>query len=146
MFGKKKKKEEQPKTYDYTKWEDDLGFLTLTITRKLNIAKEFNLKILGDQLREDNAFIGDKDITDLYQSTTADIYDTLSENYKNYLIDKYFGTEKALIAFIAETVIEELITTAIEKNNLKIKTKYSKEMVDAISDLNKKSNTKKEEK
>ena len=144
MFGKKK---EQPKpVFDYTKWESDLGFLTLTITRKINIAKEFNLKILGDQLTDDNAFIGDKDITDLYQSTTADIYDSLSETYKKYLIDKYFGTEKAFVAFIAETVIEELIITAIDKNNSKIKTKFSKEMVDAISELNTKSNKKKEEK
>ena len=145
MFGKKKKVE-APKAYDYTKWESDLGFLTLTITRKINIAKEFNLKILGDQLKEDNAFIGDKDITDLYQTTTADIYDSLADAYKQYLIEKYFGTEKAFIAFIAETVIEELIVTAIEKNNLKIKTKYSREMVDAISELNNKSNKKKEEK
>ncbi len=144
MFGKKKK--EEPKVYDYTKWESDLGFLSLTITRKLNIAKEFNLKILADQMREENAFLGDKDITELYENTTADIYDALAESYKKYLIDKYFGSDKALIAFIAETVIEELIVTAIDKNNLKIKTKYSKEMVNAISELNKKANAKKEEK
>lgn len=143
MFGKKKKAE-PVKAYDYTKWEADLGFLTLTITRKINIAKEFNLKLLADQMREDNTFLADKDIADLYQSTTADIYDSLSETYKAYLTDKYFGTEKALIAFIAETVIEELIMTAIEKNNLKIKTKYSKEMVDAISKLNDKTHKKEE--
>ena len=144
MFGKKK--QEPVKTFDYTKWESDLGFLTLTITRKINIAKEFNLKILGDQMTENNAFIGDKDIIDLYQETTNDIYDSLSETYKAYLIEKYFGTDKAFIAFIAETVLEELIVTAIDKNNSKIKTRYSKEMVDAISELNKKTTTKKEEK
>jgi hypothetical protein len=145
MFGKKKK-EPVKVAFDYTKWESDLGFLTLIITRKINIAKEFNLKILGDQMTENNAFIGDKDITELYQDTTNDIYDSLSDTYKTYLIEKYFGTDKAFIAFIAETVIEELIVTAIDKNNSKIKTRYSKEMVDAITELNKKSTAKKEEK
>jgi len=127
----------------YTDWENDFGFLTLVANRKKDIAKEFNIKIYSKQL-DNSSFISDDDINPIIDNLILDIYTTLGDNYKNFLIEKYFGTKESLIAFITEDVYIDMLTSTININNTKLKVSLQNSAMSKISKLN--NNTKKEKK
>lgn len=136
MFSKKKK--EQPSiSYDYTKWESDFGFLILMINRKVGIVNTYDINAFSQILQDKNDFIHDKDIEEIYTQTVNEVYSSLSEKYTAFLIDKYFGTEKALITFIAEAIKEDLTKSAIDANNTKINKQYTQKNIEKLNQLNK---------
>lgn len=123
---------------DYTKWEQDFGYLTLLINRKIEISKRFFLGILSDQLADSKNYIRDEDIQKEFNNIVSEIWNSISDNYKNFLVNKYFKDEQELIKFLAETVYSELVKIAITNNNDKISKIYSAELINKISELNKK--------
>lgn len=123
---------------DYTKWEQDFGYLTLLINRKIEISKRFFLGILSDQLADSKNYIRDEDIQKEFKNIVSEIWNSISDNYKNFLVNKYFKDEQELIKFLAETVYSELVKIAINNNNDKISKIYSAELINKISELNKK--------
>lgn len=123
---------------DYTKWEQDFGYLTLLINRKIEISKRFFLGILSDQLADSKNYIRDEDIQKEFKNIVSEIWNSVSDNYKNFLVNKYFKDEQELIKFLAETVYSELVKIAINNNNDKISKIYSAELINKISELNKK--------
>jgi len=141
MFGKKKQNDKP--IMNYVNWEADFGFLLLMINTKVRYAKTFNIQAFAQLLKNKNDFIHDKDIDgeeneadNVYLETVDEIYSSLSNNYKNYLIEKYFGTEKALITFISESVREDILISAIQENQNKIKKDYAEKSIATVSELN----------
>lgn len=125
LFGepKPRKKKERPAkvTYtDYTNWEKDIGFLTLIMTRKKNISKNFYIGIYATQLKETD-YVRDEDIEDIIVSGVKEVIAELSPAYKAYLVDKYFGSEAELTKFVTEDFYVDLTGAAIEQNRTKIR-------------------------
>lgn len=140
MFGKKKKTQEliqkaQVIATNYTTWEQDFGFLTLLLTREINANKLFVLMPMSKQLDKTSS-IRDEDIVDSVSSVIGNILNTLSENYVNFLINKYFKNYDALVNFIADSVYLEVFKNANEENQNKINVIKSKSLSKAIGDLN----------
>ena len=135
MFSKKKK--EPVIQYDYTKWESDFGFLILMINRKVGIINTYDINTFSQMLQDKNDFIHDKDIDEVYEQAVNEVYSSLSGKYISFLIDKYFGTEKALITFIAEAIKEDLTKAAIDANNTKINKQYTQKNIEKLNQLNK---------
>lgn len=140
MFGKKKKTQEliqraQVAATNYTTWEQDFGFLTLLLTREINANKLFVLMPMSKQLDKTSS-IRDEDIVDSVSSVIGNILNTLSENYVNFLINKYFKNYDALVNFIADSVYLEVFKNANEENQNKINVIKSKSLSKAIGDLN----------
>ena len=123
---------------NYNNWENDFGFLTLVLNRKIQISKQFFITPMSEQVENEKDYIHDTDIEKEYPNIVSDIYNMLSDNYKNFLIVKYFKDESELITFISETVYAELSNFALEKNKKKITREYSKAMINSLSKLNKK--------
>lgn len=127
LFGepkprKPKKRREQPVkvTYtDYTNWEKDIGFLTLIMSRKKNISKNFYIGIYATQLRETD-YVRDEDLEDIIVRGVSEVIAELSPAYKAYLVDKYFGSEAELAKFVTEDFYVDLTGAAIEQNRTKI--------------------------
>lgn len=140
MFIRKKKLNEllkkQNQNFDYTKWESDFGFLTLMINRKVQIAKQFFIIPMSEQV-ESKDFIHDSDLTKEYIKIVNEIWNSLSENYKKFLITKYFRDEKEVLNFLSETVYSELINSSININKEKISKSLSNMVLNTISKLNK---------
>ena len=128
LFGEPRpRKAKQPKqqpvkvTYtDYTNWEKDMGFLTLIMTRKKNISKNFYIGIYATQLKETD-YVRDEDLEDIIVKGVSEVMAELSPAYKAYLTDKYFGSEAELAKFVTEDFYVDLTGAAIEQNRTKIK-------------------------
>lgn|SRR5574344_182056 len=136
MLFHKKKVEPVQKVFDYTKWEADLGFLTLCINRKTKISSDYVIKALSNQLINSNDYVRNEDISPEYVNIVNDVMISLSDNYKNFLIEKYFASEVELIKFVAETVYAALIDAAVLSNNKKMQKQFSDEMSKIILNNN----------
>lgn len=134
MFGKKKKEEMarlSARASNYTDWDKDLGFLTLILTRKKNITKEFLLNTYNMQTTAKNP-LTDADLEEPITNITIDILGSLGKNYKTFLVEKYFGSEERLIEYIAEDVYVDLVGAAIQINKGKaritLNTQFAKKL------------------
>jgi hypothetical protein len=61
----------------------------------------------------------------MYLDVVTEIFSSLSKNYTDYLISKYFSDEKALIEFVSESVYSELVSSAVNANSGKIVSQFS---------------------
>lgn len=134
MF-KKNKKVETTKNFVYTDWEKDFGFLNLIMDRKQNITINFLIKVRNKQLKNKD-YLRDEDIEPLIDEGVKDTLEQIGENYKKYIIDKYFGTEKALISYITEDWYVTLVGATINENNTKIKVNSQKDAIEIVNRLN----------
>jgi hypothetical protein len=149
LFGKKKNKVDstEPKKpeiimYDYREWEEDLGFLTLCISRKTSMIQNYVINIFSQNMSLDkdggtNKFIHDSDIMDAYEKTVKDVINCLSDNYVAYLVSKYFNGRDELIRFVSESVYVNIVNSAISANKDKINKEYLAEFDKQIQKLNK---------
>lgn len=133
------KKQEQPKEkiVDYTNWEKDFGFLMLIISRKKGITKEFLINIY-DKQKPETDYLTDSEIEPIISNIVNEINDQIGEEYKTFLIKKYFGSEENLLKFISEDVYVDLISDAINRNTKKITKTVQKKIVNSISNITKK--------
>lgn len=106
---------------DFSGWESDFGFLMMCMQRELNMTIDMNVKIFAAQLDKPTDYVRDEDMYSPYIKSVNAVYDMLSDHYKQFLIDKYFGSEKMLVTFIAETIYSEIVKAANEANTTKIK-------------------------
>ena len=118
MFGKRKK-EVQP-VLDYSKWENELGFLNLIISRKQNATREFLINIYSNQ-KNNTDYLSDDEIDPVVEKVVIDIMTQISGNYKTFLINKYFGSELALVRYVTEEVYITLVSDAVNRNYNKSK-------------------------
>jgi len=134
-----KKKKEEPKVLftDYTNWDKDLGFLTLLMTRKKNITKNYFINIYSSQLK-DTDYVRDEDLEPIIIKSVNEIIKELSESYKIFLVTKYFGNEKELIKFLTEDFYVELSNAAIVQNTEKIRSNATKKRVIDVNKMNSK--------
>lgn len=110
------------KKYDkFDDWENDFGFLMMCMQRELNMTIDMNVKIFAAQLEKSTDYVKDADMLEPYTKSVNSVYEMMSDQYKQFLIDKYFGGEKMLITFIAETIYSEIVKAANDANNTKIK-------------------------
>jgi hypothetical protein len=137
LFGKKKEELKVKVEYDYTKWQEDLGFLTLLMTRKKNVTKNYFINIYATQLK-DTDYIRDEDLEDVIYNGVSEVVNELSENYKTHLIDRYFKNEKELIKFITEDFYVELTSAAVFQNNEKIRNVAMKKKFENVTQKNRK--------
>ena len=118
MFGKRKK-EVQP-VLDYSKWETELGFLNLIISRKQNATREFLINIYSNQ-KNNTDYLSDDEIDPVVEKVVIDIMTQISGNYKTFLINKYFGSGLALVRYVTEEVYITLVSDAVNRNYNKSK-------------------------
>ena len=134
MFGKKKQKEEILYT-DYTNWDKDLGFLTLLMTRKKNITKNYLITVYATQLK-DTDYIRDEDLEPVIVKSVQELMSELAKSYKTFLITKYFGNENELVKFLTEDFYVELTNAAIVQNAEKIKNNAAKKRAAEVGRMN----------
>lgn len=147
LFSRKRKKPVDDKKAtvvytDYINWDKDLGFLTLLMTRKKNISKNYFINIYATQLK-DTDYIRDEDIVQIIENGVKEVIDELSESYREFLTVKYFKDLQGLIKFITEDFYVDLTNSAIVQNSEKIRGAIVKKRV---VDISKKNNSNKEEK
>lgn len=132
----KKKQIIQPQMpVTYANWEQDFGFLTLIMTRNINMHKAFFIDPYVGQL-DGMGMIKDDDIDDSINQIVEDTYTSLSDNYINFLVSKYFKDRKALLSFISDHVYVEVLKNATSANKDKIAKKYQNKIVKKLNDLN----------
>lgn len=131
------KKPEIKKEPDYTNWEKDFGFLNLVASRKKGISKEFLIATYNRQKAETD-YLTDDEIEPVISKIVLEIVEQLGSNYKNFLIDKYFGTMENMIIYISEDVYVDLISDTINRNVKKITSNLQKKIISTISGMNKK--------
>lgn len=143
LFNKKLKdnnlEKENKNLQDYTNWEKDLGFLNLILNRKKGITKEFLIGIY-DKQKKDKDYLTDEELEPIISRVVNEVSVQIGEPYKNFLIKKYFGTESNLIIFITEDVYVDLVSDAINRNIKKISSTLQKNVLAAVSNLNKPKN------
>jgi len=147
LFSRKRKKPVDDKKAtvvytDYINWDKDLGFLTLLMTRKKNISKNYFINIYATQLK-DTDYIRDEDIVQIIENGVKEVIDELSESYREFLTVKYFKDLQGLIKFITEDFYVDLTNSAIVQNSEKIRGAIVKQRV---VDISKKNTANKEEK
>lgn len=137
-FKKKKKPEQQTQIikYQYSDWDKDLGFLIYILNRKKNIVEKFIIDTYNDQ-KSSNDFLTDEEIEPVVTDICKEVTEGIGENYKKFLIDKYFGSQENLIKYISEDVYVSVVAASIEKNSGKISRVLSKKLVESVSSLNK---------
>jgi len=135
IFNKKKDIKSEILYTDYNNWEKDLGFLTLIITRKKNITKNYYINIYSSQLK-DTDFVRDEDIEPIIIKGVNEVMKELSESYKQFLYTKYFSGEKGLIKFLTEDFYVELTNAAIVQNSEKIKSNATRKRVTDLNRMN----------
>ena len=121
LFNKKQTQQAPAQVEDYTKWQDELGFLFVKMQRKKNIIKNFFIDIFDTQLVKDTDYIRDEDITEQIEKSVFEVYQEIGGRYRKHIIDKYFGSPTELIKFITEDFYVDLTSAAIGKNSKKIR-------------------------
>lgn len=133
MFGKKKI---PPKpVYTYIDWEKDLGFLNLIMSRKQNITINFLIKVRNKQLQARD-YLRDEDIDPLITNGVSETLSEIGDNYKNFLIEKYFGSIENLTKYITEDFYVTLVGSTINENNAKIKLNSQRDAIETVNRLN----------
>lgn len=120
----------------YRDYETDLGFLTLLITRHLNMTKKYVIDPLVDRLNKTD-YLRDEDFKEIHQTITASIMMDMSDQYKLMLCTKYFKDETRLIKFIDDNILFTLQTLAIDANRNRINKTYSEQFNVSVLNLNK---------
>lgn len=139
MFGKKKEiqtTQDDKHIRDYTTWEKDFGFLLLILSRKKGITKEFLISIY-DKQKKDKDYLTDEELEPIITKVVEEVVSQVGENYKKFLIEKYFGTEANFISFITEDVYVDLVSDAIKRNSKKITTTVQNNLLKSLGHLNK---------
>lgn len=132
----RKKTAQTPVFHNYTNSDKELYFLNLILTRKKSITKEFLINVFTTQQSETD-YIRDEDIEEIISKTVSEIITEIGDNYKNFLIFHYFGTEENLIKFIAEDVYVELVSDAINRNGKKAATALARKAAALVTNINK---------
>lgn len=125
------------KEHDYTQTEKEFTFLTLILTRKKNITKEFIINVYTTQ-QADGDYLRDEDIEKTIGKIVDEVVSEIGDNYKNYLIKHYFGSFENLVKYISEDVYIDLVADAINRNSKKSASMLTKKATEVISKLNKK--------
>ena len=131
IFKKKKQTDQPAKPQSYTEWEKDFGFLNLVLTRKKNITKQFLISVFNNQ-KADKDYLSDEELDPIITNTVNEVNSQIGSEYKEFLITKYFGTEKNLLIFITEDVYVDLISDAINRNVKKINNTLKRRVVDNV--------------
>lgn len=129
----------------YSNYEADLGFLSLLITRHVNMAKRFVIDPLNDRLDKKD-FLRDEDVKEIHNNITASIIMDISDQYKTMLITKYFKDETRLIKFIDDNILFTLQNLAIDANKNRIGKTYNDVFQKSVLNLNNINKQKEEEK
>lgn len=136
MFGKKKEPQEvKPIFTNYTDWEKDLGFLNHIMTRKQNISLNFMINVYNKQLSEKD-YIRDEDVEPIIDSDVKETLNDIGDAYKDFLVNKYFGSIENLTKYITQDFYVTLVGSTINTNNNKIKANSQKKALDLIGKLN----------
>ena len=131
IFKKKKQTDQPAKPQSYTEWEKDFGFLNLVLTRKKNITKQFLISVFNNQ-KADKDYLSDEELDPIITNTVTEVNSQIGSEYKDFLITKYFGTEKNFLIFVTEDVYVDLISDAINRNIKKINNTLKRRVVDNV--------------
>lgn len=131
----KKKPVQQPKEPNYKDFNEDLGFLYLVLNRKKEITVRYFINIYAQQ-KTDSDPITDEEIESLVEKQVKDTLNSIGDNYKNFLITKYFGSLNNLISFIAEDVYMDFTTKAIKNNLTKLENRIKVDKIAQILNSN----------
>lgn len=131
IFKKKKQTDQTAKPQSYTEWEKDFGFLNLVLTRKKNITKQFLISVFNNQ-KADKDYLSDEELDPIITNIVNEVNSQIGSEYKDFLITKYFGTEKNFLIFVTEDVYVDLISDAINRNIKKINNTLKRRVVDNV--------------
>jgi hypothetical protein len=136
----KSKTENPPKQFDYSKYDEDFKYLHYIINRERDIALNYILHPMEIQFDE-KLTITDDDVNNVVSDVSEKVLGYLGDNYKTYLVDKYFTTLENLIVYIVEEVQTFLTSHAIVKNFDRAKRNLIKDRQISIFDMNEKNKT-----
>jgi hypothetical protein len=136
----KSKTENPPKQIDYSKYDEDFKYLHYIINRERDIALNYILHPMEIQFDE-KLTITDDDVNNVVSDVSEKVLGYLGDNYKTYLVDKYFTSLENLIVYIVEEVQTFLTSHAIVKNFDRAKRNLIKDRQISIFDMNEKNKT-----
>lgn len=134
IFKKKKTQMKELKFDSYKNWQDDFGLLFHIIEREVSYITKFLIEPYSEQLIDD--YLNDDDIEPLIRETITSIINSLSNNYKMFLEEKYLNSG-SLLDYITKEVFYRLNVAAINSNNKKITKELNKQKIRQIQELNK---------
>ena len=129
----------------YSAWEQDFGFLTLILTRNINMHKVFFIEPYIKQL-DGSGTIKEEEITASIEDIIEAVFSSLSDTYIDFLVKKYFKDQSELLDFISDEVYVEVLKNATDANRAKLNKVYQKNFVKKINTLNNLNKEKKEDK
>lgn len=130
MFNRKKEAQPTPPP-DYTKWEQDFGFLNLILTRKKNITKEYLIGIYQKQ-KSASDYLTDEEIQPIVEDIIQEVINQIGTEYKQFLINKYFGSLENLVRYVSEDVFVDLTSDAIQRNVKKIMATVQRNLITSL--------------
>lgn len=135
MIFRRKKKQPVNINLNYTTWEADFGFLTLLLTKEINANRTFIINPMSTQM-DGYGTIKDSDVSETIEIVATNVLSSLSNNYKQFLLMKYFRDEEALVSFIVTTVYLEIFKASTEANMSKINNIKAKALSKNILKMN----------
>ena len=116
------------------KFDSDMEFLFHLIDYKCTVYINLTLKPLSSI--KDNKLLTDEDLDNAVENIVADIYEILSDSYKNNIY-KYFTVEGFRI-YLVEIVLNTLTVFISKDNSVKIRSMNKKNLTDINEEDNNK--------
>lgn len=91
-------------------------------------------------------YLTDEELEPIIKKVIDETVAGIGDEYKDFLIRKYFGTNENLIKYIVEDVYVDLVTEAINKNVSKIRKSIVNEGLKNFGELNRTEDVKKNSK
>ena len=120
--------------FDYTNWNNDLGFAVFIMQQELDIAKRYYIEILGKQ--HVNGNITGDELLNIYKNTVEESVKKLSDNYILFLTTKYFRDFEELVEWMSQYIYDKIISAAVSSNVDRVKSEHQKEFTNRIMQLN----------
>jgi hypothetical protein len=127
------------RNFDYTKWNEDFGFIIMMMSNELSIQTKYVVDILVKQYSSANNGLGtvhDRDIEDIFSEMLRTIIGELSDNYVSFMTSKYFKSDTAFYNWIGTYLYGSLVETATKINTDQIKTTYASTSAQKIYAMN----------
>lgn len=111
------------------------GFLNLILQRKKKIVEEFLINPSDKQL-DGKSYLNDDDIEPMVESSVREAVSQIGDEYKNFLIKHYFGSEENMLVYITEDFYVDFVNDAVKRNSRKIKFNANKKAIELVKKMN----------
>lgn len=110
----RKKKPEPTPVLRYVDWEKELGFLDVLVSRELNIIRNIFVDL---HKNDESRFVDDDRIKSVVAVSVADIVESISPQYLEFLSTKYFNGTEAVVDYVTNTLYIATLNDVVEIYN-----------------------------